>query len=338
MRYRLGMAEVVAVRVPHHLAEDTEALSALRELVHDWATPREGFVTIHALEETAGGAVLVMEPDPPCELRDVALAARAVLSPEGRVRWAAARAREAARALGALPGPMRDLSPRTLGFDADGRVRLLPPLARVTASHGRMGAGVVPRGLAWLSPELTRGTHVDRRSDVFQLATLTWTLCGVAPPFARGTDLDTLTAILEGPRPPPLSEAAGVPSTLDDAVARGLARDPAERHEDAAAFALALANVPDASADEQAEVAADALRRARARTRSAAGASDFASRLFDGPVARPCLKRWDDLAATARPAIRDCAECGLSVERVKTLGALVPLAGSCVFYDPEPEG
>lgn len=330
------MDDVLAVRVPPYLVEDLDALSALRDFVRAWAGRREGFVELHGVEETHDGVVLLTAAEPPCALRDAVDASRA-LSPEARLRWAAARVREAARAVGALAAPMRDLSPRTLGFTADGRVKLLPPLAAELLRRPRTGMGVVLRGLAWLSPEIARGQPVDARSDVFQLASLAWTLCSGAPPFARGTDLDTLIAIVEGPPAPRLSSVASVPPALDDAVARGLQRDPAERYEDAAAFARALAHVPDESADARAEVAADALRRARARARSASGASPLSSRLFEGPIARPCQKRWDDLAATARPAIRDCAECGLSVERVKTLGALVPLAGSCVFYDPGAE-
>lgn len=75
--------------------------------------------------------------------------------------------------------------------------------------------------------------------------------------------------------------------------------------------------------------------RARIVARVETKRRDGVGALLQGPVVRPCPKRWDELAPTDRDEVRHCAECALPVQRVRSVRELVPLNGSCVSYDPE---
>jgi hypothetical protein len=316
--------KVVAHPLPVDLAEDPGALLVLRELAAAWPEhPRR--LRIHGVDETATGAVVLTAEEPPLAFPDVATAAQE-LDVASRTAWAVARTLEIASALAGLGYAHRDVSPRTIGFDADGRAVLYPPLTRVTSTRPRMGAGTVKGTLfEWMSPEAVRGLPLDATSDVYQLGMTLYRLLGGPHAFRGPSDLDTLSAVVSTEEAPAIGvDLAGA---LEAAIARAMKKSAGARFSTVEELASAIAPYGAESADAREAVAARA--RAMGKPR--------ASRLFDGVVRRPCLKRWDELAPTTNDAVRDCATCALAVQRVKTLAALVPLEGSCVFYDPDPD-
>ncbi|HEU4534483.1 MAG TPA: hypothetical protein VFS00_10210, partial [Polyangiaceae bacterium] len=100
-------------------------------------------------------------------------------------------------------------------------------------------AGTVRGGLTYLAPEQARGFGTDARTDVHALGLLLYLLLTGEHPFRRGTDIETLSAIV-GEEAPPL---LGVDAALAALVARALAKNPADRFADAAAFDAALAAI-----------------------------------------------------------------------------------------------
>ncbi|QKW31913.1 hypothetical protein HUT17_02205 [Nocardiopsis flavescens] len=88
-------------------------------------------------------------------------------------------------------------------------------------------------------PEAVDGRAATPASDVYRLAATLWTLLAGRPPFADGpADLFSLRErVLVEVLPPP---RADLPDAWWSVLSRGLAKDPALRHPDAAAFAAAL--------------------------------------------------------------------------------------------------
>ncbi len=315
--------DVVAHPLPIDLAEDEGALLLVREIVGAWA-PHPRRLRVHGVHETAKGVVLFTAPEPPLAFADVARAAQDLDVPS-RTTWAVARVLEIASALAGLEYVHRDVSPGAIAFDADGRAVLYPPLARVTSLRPRMGAGTIKGTfLEWMSPEAMLGLALDERSDVYQLGLTLYRLLGGPRAFAGERAFDTVSAVASAEEAPPIG--VEIPGPLEAAIARAMRKRPDQRFRTVDELTAAIAPYGGEGAAGPAGVAARA--RAIGKPR--------ASRLFEGVVQRPCLKRWDELTPTADDAVRDCATCALSVQRVKTIAALVPLEGSCVFYDPVP--
>ncbi len=93
----------------------------------------------------------------------------------------------------------------------------------------------------YMSPEQAMGeAQVDARSDVYALAIVGYEMLSGAPPFS-GPTLRAMVAAHLAQIPRPLEELrADVPSAVADAIARALAKDPADRFQTAAAFRDAL--------------------------------------------------------------------------------------------------
>jgi eukaryotic-like serine/threonine-protein kinase len=91
-----------------------------------------------------------------------------------------------------------------------------------------------------MAPEQALGQPVDRRADLFAVAAIIYEVAAGRPPFAGLTLHETLHR-LTGPDPAPLEplEAAGA-AALVELLQRGLAKDPDERFQSAAAFIASL--------------------------------------------------------------------------------------------------
>ena len=116
-------------------------------------------------------------------------------------------------------------------------------LARVvrgmgTASLGPGEAGMVGTPL-YMAPEQVAGQEVDARADVYALALLAWELLAGHHPFEGGGALEVMLRQTREPVPP-LSAAWREGSALDAALARALAKAPAERTADVQALVAEL--------------------------------------------------------------------------------------------------
>lgn len=138
----------------------------------------------------------------------------------------AAEALAAAHARGLVHGAVK---PANLLLDEDGRVRVADlgwaELRSRTAGDA-----------AWLAPEQCAGRPAGPAADQYALGVVLHELLCGRPPFA-GTAADVLAGHLEHAPPEP---PARTPASLRDALARALAKDPAERFTDLTAFAAAL--------------------------------------------------------------------------------------------------
>nr|MBA3659792.1 protein kinase [Gemmatimonadales bacterium] len=101
----------------------------------------------------------------------------------------------------------------------------------------------------YMSPEQAlSGDDVDARTDQYALAAVLFEMLSGEPAFTGPTPQAIMTASITGPRPDPRRDRPELPVELGRVVARGLARDPAERYPDVVAFAdAAQASAPSAS-------------------------------------------------------------------------------------------
>jgi tRNA A-37 threonylcarbamoyl transferase component Bud32 len=121
----------------------------------------------------------------------------------------------------------RDIKPENILLDKKGRVKiadfglarlvgLTPTYLTLTGTHEVMGT------LLYMAPEQMKRTHtVDHRADIYSLGVVLY---------------EMLTGELPLGRFAPPSHKAAVNERLDQVVLRALAREPAERYQDAGAF------------------------------------------------------------------------------------------------------
>jgi CHASE2 domain-containing sensor protein len=110
---------------------------------------------------------------------------------------------------------------------------------QIGAGRGVTTAGQWVGTLDYLAPEQIRGEVVGGSVDIYALAGLLHHCLTGEVPFPRDTDAARLWAQVNAP-PPALSRLRpGLPAAINAIVARGMAKDPAERFQTAAELARA---------------------------------------------------------------------------------------------------
>lgn len=97
----------------------------------------------------------------------------------------------------------------------------------------------------YMSPERVRGVGKDPRSDVYSIGCIAFELLIGAPPFLGTSDEIIRGHLKEVPEPPSKwRPSLGIPAELDVVVLKCLAKEPAERYQNAAELFAALTKVP----------------------------------------------------------------------------------------------
>jgi serine/threonine-protein kinase len=104
-----------------------------------------------------------------------------------------------------------------------GIARAAGPATGLTATGGAVGT------LDYMAPERFADAPADHRVDVYALACVLHQCLTGSKPFAATTAASLIGAHLHQPPPRPGSLRPGLPAAFDDVVARGMAKDPAER-------------------------------------------------------------------------------------------------------------
>ena len=261
----LMLRRTVAVKVlASQLALDSGARERFQREARTAAqiSDRPHIVTIYDIAEHREHAFIVMEYCSGGTVADRLRAARAAgegagISRETALRWL----REAAIGLDSAHAAdivHRDVKPANLMLDAHDRLAVGDfGIARLADDTQMTMTGQVLGTAAYLSPEQALGKPATDASDRYALAVVAYELLTGARPFTGGPPAVQARQHVEAPPPKASDAAPDLPPGIDAVLARGLAKEPAQRPVSATAFVDEL----ERALEQQAPAAVEPTRR-----------------------------------------------------------------------------
>ncbi|MGW2661208.1 protein kinase domain-containing protein [Nocardia tengchongensis] len=230
----------VAIKVlPERLAEDTVYRQRFQRESHAAARLREAHVVpIHDYGEIEGRLFIDMRLVDGDSLRSL-LHRHGPGTPEDAVSVTeqVAAALDAAHRDGLLH---RDVKPDNILVTHEGFVYLVDfGIAQSATDESLTQDGGAVGSYRYMAPERFSSRDLAPASDVYGLACVLFECLTGTRPFAGGTDAQIMRAHLFDPIPRPSLVRPTVPAAFDAVIARGMAKDPAERYRGAGELAAA---------------------------------------------------------------------------------------------------
>lgn len=246
---RLG--RLVALKLlPAHLAADATSRARLEREAQTASTLDHPHVaTVYEIGEAADGGLYIAMAFYAGETL-AARIARSPLAADEAVRLAS----QIASGLAAAHGRgvvHRDLKPSNVLLTDESEARIIDFGVAKTGGEALTREGVQPGTVAYMSPEQTRGTAVDARTDVWALGVLLYEMLTGERPFRGASDAVVIAAI-RGDVPAGVDDIRPeVPPALAHVVARCLAKDPDDRFATALDLLAALQSAARGETDRQ---------------------------------------------------------------------------------------
>jgi predicted Ser/Thr protein kinase len=227
---QLSLGRTVALKVlaPHLSSDPAFGERFRREAALQARLEHPNIVTVYETGESDEGLFLAMQFVEGTDLTRLIEAGD--LSPDRALRLLeqVASALDAAHEAGLVH---RDVKPQNVLVDGRDRAYLADfGLTKSSGSCGITRTGAYLGSLDYVSPEQVRGDAVTPASDRYALAAVLYECLVGEVPFACDTEAALLYAHVSEPPPRISDRRPELPRTLDDVLARGLAKDPAWRY------------------------------------------------------------------------------------------------------------
>ena len=134
----------------------------------------------------------------------------------------------------------RDVTPQNIFLSFDGRVILGDFGVALIQAYGDGDPRSVLGKLGYLAPEMVLMEDVDHRADIFAAGVVAWELVTGERLFFGGAEAEVLERIADAKVARPSRYRPSLPSGLDDAILKALARRPKDRYDSAEAMLTAL--------------------------------------------------------------------------------------------------
>jgi eukaryotic-like serine/threonine-protein kinase len=137
----------------------------------------------------------------------------------------------------------RDIKPGNILVTSSGRALVTDfGISRAIADAAMTVTGTTIGSVHYFSPEQASGEEVGPPSDIYALGIVIYQMLSGRRPFEGDSAAGVALKRLNEPPPPLSTGIRPIPTALEAVVMKALARDPAQRYPDAAAFAQALRN------------------------------------------------------------------------------------------------
>lgn len=148
----------------------------------------------------------------------------------------------------------RDVKPENILLTRDDFAYLVDfGIANAASDEKLTELGTAVGTYAYMAPERFTNDEVTYRADVYALACVLYECLAGAQPFAGDSVSMIITAHLMNPVPRPSVQRPGIPAAFDDVIARGMAKNPADRFASAGDLAMAATEALTARDQDQAE-------------------------------------------------------------------------------------
>ena len=135
----------------------------------------------------------------------------------------------------------RDIKPANMMLTPSGTVKLMDfGIARASGDASMTVTGTTLGSLYYMSPEQVKGSAVDARSDLYSLGVSLYEMVTGQTPFKASSDYSIMTAQLQERPKPPSELQPGLPPQLNGIILHAMAKEPADRFQNAEEFAQAL--------------------------------------------------------------------------------------------------
>jgi len=132
----------------------------------------------------------------------------------------------------------RDVSPQNVLISQEGDIKLCDfGIAKAASKASHTQAGALKGKLQYMSPEQAWGRHVDKRSDIFALATVLFEMLTGRKLFTGDNELSILEQVREARIQPPSEINDEVTPEIDKIVLKALNKDAANRYQTAGEMA-----------------------------------------------------------------------------------------------------